>query len=179
LITILGENGMDTLAYKTPRLFWFGICVIVTLILAGCSPAALGIPEETETPTLTVVLVPGASLAPVVRLNVSKNAALGSYLTDESGFTLYYSKNDTARTSHCTGDCLQTWPGVMTSAAPIASDPSITGKLGWINRPDGGMQVTYNDMPLYYYSKDNIPGDTLGQAFGGKWFVMPLSGPLK
>ena len=168
---------MITRAYKTLALFLANLGVIAALILAGCSPLALGIPEDTETPTATVVVVPGATTAPVVNLNVSKNAALGSYLTDESGFTLYYYKNDTARASHCSGDCLQTWPGVMTSAAPIASDPSITGKLGWINRPDGGMQVTYNDMPLYYYSKDNIPGDTNGQGAGGKWFVMPLQVP--
>jgi len=170
---------METLAHKTRHLFWFSIWVIVALILAGCSPAALGIPEETETPTLTVVQVAGATTAPVVRLNVSKNDALGSYLTDESGFTLYYYKNDSAGTSHCTGDCLQTWPGLMTSGAPSAGDPSIKGKLGWINRPDGGMQVTYNDMPLYYYSKDNIPGDALGQGVGGKWFVVPPAGALK
>ena len=170
---------MEILASKTHHLFWFSIWVIAALILAGCSPLALGIPEDTETPTATVVVVPGATTAPVVTLNVSKNAAMGSHLTDESGFTLYYYKNDTDRTSHCTGDCLQTWPGVMTSGAPSAGDPSIQGKLGWINRPDGGMQVTYNGMPLYFYSKDNIPGDTLGQGFDGKWFVMPLAGVLK
>ncbi len=158
---------------KTRHLFWFSVCVIVTLVLAGCSPAALGIPEDTETPTPTVVPVPDATIAPVVNLHVSKNAALGSYLTDESGFTLYFNKNDTVRNSQCTGDCLQTWPGVMTSGAPITSDPSIKGKLGWINRPDGGMQVTYNGMPLYYYSKDNIPGDALGQGAGGNWFIVP------
>jgi len=174
---------METMVCKTRALFWLSICVTAAMILAGCSPVALGIPEDTETPTmtltLTVVPVPGATTAPVVRLNVSKSADLGSYLTDESGFSLYYSKNDTAGTSHCTGDCLQTWPGVMTSGAPIAGDPSIQGKLGWINRPDGGMQVTYNGMLLYFYSKDNIPGDTLGQGFDGKWFVMPLAGVLK
>ncbi len=170
---------METLAYKSRHLFWFSICMIVALTLAGCSPAALGIPEATEIPITTFVPVPGATTAPVVRLNVSKNAALGSYLTDESGFTLYYYKNDSAKTSHCTGGCLQTWPGLMTSGAPSAGDPSIKGKLGWINRPDGGMQVTYNDMPLYYYSKDNIPGDTLGQGAGGKWFVVPPAGALK
>jgi predicted lipoprotein with Yx(FWY)xxD motif len=170
---------METLAYKKRHLVWFSIWVIVALSLAGCGPAALGIPEDTETPTPTVVLVPGVTLAPVVRLNVSKNAELGSYLTDESGFTLYYYQDDTAGTSHCTGDCLQTWPGVMTSGAPSAGDASIKGKLGWINRPDGGMQVTYNDMPLYYYSKDSIPGDTLGQGTSGKWFVVPPAGALK
>ena len=170
---------METLANKTHAFFWSSIWMVAALILAGCSPLALGIPEDTETPTPTVVQVAGATTAPVVTLNVSKNAELGSYLTDESGFTLYYYKDDTARTSACTGDCLQTWPGVMTSGAPLAGDPSIKGKLGWINRPDGGMQVTYNDMPLYFYSKDNNPGEALGQGAGGKWFVMPLAGVLK
>ena len=170
---------METPAYKTRTLFWSSICMLAALLLAGCSPAALGIPEATEPPMASFVPVPGATTAPVVRLNVSKNADLGSYLTDESGFTLYYYKDDTARTSACTGDCLQTWPGVMTSGAPIAGDPSIKGKLGWINRPDGGMQVTYNDMPLYYYSKDNKPGDTNGQGAGGQWFVVPPAGVQK
>ena len=170
---------METLATKTRPLFWFSIWVIAALILAGCSPVALGIPEDTETATPTVVPVPDATPAPVVTLKVSNNASLGSYLTDESGFTLYYYQDDTAGTSHCTGGCLQTWQGVMTSGAPIAGDPSIQGKLGVINRPDGGMQVTYNDMPLYYYSKDNIPGQALGQGSGGKWFVMPLAGAVK
>ena len=41
------------------------------------------------------------------------------------------------------------------------------------------MQVTYNDMALYFYSKDNNPGEELGQGAGGKWFVMPLAGVLK
>ena len=136
---------METLANKTHALFWSSIWMVAALILAGCSPLALGIPEDTETPTPTVVQVAGATTAPVVTLNVSKNAELGSYLTDESGFTLY----------------------------------SIKGKLVWINRPDGGMQVTYNDMPLYFYSKDNNPGEALGQGAGGKWFVMPLAGVLK
>ena len=173
---------METRTYKRQALILFSMGVMAALILSGCSPLALGIPEdatETPTPTATVVVVPGATTAPVVTLNVSKNAAMGSHLTDESGFTLYYYKNDTARTSHCTGDCLQSWPGVMTSGAPSAGDPSIKGKLGWINRPDGGMQVTYNDMPLYYYSKDNKPGDTLGQGAGGQWFVVPPDGALK
>jgi predicted lipoprotein with Yx(FWY)xxD motif len=182
LRTILGGNGMGTLAYKTRTYFWLSICAIAALLLAACSPLALGIPEDaTETPTatLTLVPVPDATPAPVVSLHVSNSAALGSYLTDDSGFSLYYSKDDTAGTSACSGDCLQTWPGVMTSAAPITGDPSIKGKVGWINQPDGGMQVTYNGMPLYYYSKDNIPGDANGQGAGGKWFVMPLSGALK
>jgi len=170
---------MQSLAHKTRTYFWLSICAIAALVLAGCSPLALGIPEDTETSTPTVVPVPDATPAPVVTLKVSNSAALGSYLTDESGFSLYYSKNDTPGTSACSGDCLQTWPGVMTSAAPIVGDPSIKGKVGWINRPDGGMQVTYNGMPLYYYIKDNIPGDANGQGAGGKWFIMPLSGVLK
>jgi predicted lipoprotein with Yx(FWY)xxD motif len=173
---------MKTRTYKMAALFLANLGVIAALILAGCSPAALGIPEDaTETPTATktVVVVPGATTAAIVRLRVSNNAALGNYLTDESGFTLYYYKGDSAGTSTCSGDCLQTWPGLMTSGAPIVGDASIKGKVGWIDRPDGGMQVTYNDMPLYYYSKDDKPGDTNGQGAGGQWFVVPPAGVQK
>jgi len=34
------------------------------------------------------------------------------------------------------------------------------------------MQVTYNGIPLYYYSKDTKPGDTTGEGVGGIWHVV-------
>ena len=43
--------------------------------------------------------------------------------------------------------------------------------LGRIKRPDGTTQVTYNGMPLYYFSGDANPGDTNGQGIGGVWFA--------
>jgi predicted lipoprotein with Yx(FWY)xxD motif len=44
--------------------------------------------------------------------------------------------------------------------------------LGTIIRDDGTVQVTYNDLPLYYFANDAKPGDTVGQNVGGVWFVV-------
>jgi predicted lipoprotein with Yx(FWY)xxD motif len=41
------------------------------------------------------------------------------------------------------------------------------------------MQLTLNGWPLYYYSKDMAPGDTLGQGVGSVWYVIDATGTLK
>jgi len=39
----------------------------------------------------------------------------------------------------------------------------VTGKLGTITRADSGvLQVTYNGVPLYFYSGDHAAGDSNG-----------------
>ncbi len=166
---------MENRYYKNRIPLIVYVLIILSLVLSACGPAALGL-DTTE--TATAVQVEGTT-APVVKLMVSSDPALGSILTDQIGMTLYYSTNDTARTTHCTGDCLQTWPAVNTSGTPTAGDPSIKGKIGWINRSDGGRQVTYNNMPLYYYIHDNMPGDVNGANLGNGWVVAQPSGSPK
>jgi predicted lipoprotein with Yx(FWY)xxD motif len=46
------------------------------------------------------------------------------------------------------------------------------GTLGVTERTDGTYQVTYNDMPLYYWIKDVVPGDATGQNVGEVWFIV-------
>lgn len=106
-----------------------------------------------------------------MEVKVSSNATLGKFLVDEDGMTLYLFTNDTPGVSNCTGNCLTAWPPLLTVGSPRADD-GVTGKLGTITRPDGALQVTYNDMPLYYYISDVNPGDTVGQGVGGVWFVV-------
>jgi predicted lipoprotein with Yx(FWY)xxD motif len=48
----------------------------------------------------------------------------------------------------------------------------VAGKLGAIQRPDGGRQVTYGGLPLYTYSQDTQPGDAKGDGVGGSWHVV-------
>src|ERR1044072_8565586 len=43
-------------------------------------------------------------------IQLSSNAALGKYLTDSAGKTLYYFSNDANGSSVCTGGCLAAWP---------------------------------------------------------------------
>src|SRR5215213_3972647 len=50
--------------------------------------------------------------------------------------------------------------------------PGISGTLSAIDRTDGSQQMTYNDIPLYYYAKDDEPGDAYGQDVGDIWYVV-------
>jgi predicted lipoprotein with Yx(FWY)xxD motif len=47
----------------------------------------------------------------------------------------------------------------------------VTGTLGSFTRADNGTQVTYNNMPLYYFIGDKAPGDVTGQGVGNAWFA--------
>jgi predicted lipoprotein with Yx(FWY)xxD motif len=80
--------------------------------------------------------------------------------------TVYTFTHDTkgSGTSACTAGCLQRWPAltVPSGTTPTAGD-GVTGTLGTITRPDdGSTQVTYNGLPLYFFSGDAAPGDANG-----------------
>jgi predicted lipoprotein with Yx(FWY)xxD motif len=104
-------------------------------------------------------------------LNTESTTTLGTYLAAPNGMTLYLYKADQAGVSNCTGACAAEWPPYTISASiatPIVgSTPGITGAVGTITRADGTIQVTYNNMPLYFYAKDKIVGDAKGQNVGG------------
>jgi predicted lipoprotein with Yx(FWY)xxD motif len=48
--------------------------------------------------------------------------------------------------------------------------------LGTITRADGGAQVTYNGLPLYYFAADKAAGDINGQGVNNVWYVLDASG---
>ena len=91
----------------------------------------------------------------------------GSVLVDgSSGMTLYVFDQDTpgSNTSACTGGCVSTWPPLTVPAGttPTAAT-GISGQLGTLTRTDGkGIQVTFNGLPLHFYSGDTKPGDANG-----------------
>jgi len=120
-----------------------------------------------------------ATVAPAVSagvmLNAGQNAALGSFLVDSKGMTLYVFSNDTANTSNCSGSCATNWPPLLTNGAPVAKQ----GKRGLactFTRFDGGIQVTYNGMPVYNFANDKAAGDTNGQGVKNLWHVIDLTG---
>ena len=158
-----------------------------TATVAAARPIRRRTASPTPAPALSPSDTPGASLLSTqtlassgftVMAGVPENKiGLGSFLVDGKGMTLYIFKSDSSGASNCGADCADTWPPltVSGSAAPTAG-PGLTGKLGVITRSDGAKQVTYNGWPLYYFSGDQRPGDTLGQAIAGLWFVAPLTG---
>ncbi|MEX0785487.1 MAG: hypothetical protein WD939_02510 [Dehalococcoidia bacterium] len=102
------------------------------------------------------------------------NADLGTILTTTDGYTLYTFNNDSEGVSTCADACAQTWPPLLIPSGEPTAGEGVSGELATITRDDGGTQVTYDGLPLYYYSADPAPGDANGQAFGDLWFVVEL-----
>ena len=143
----------------------WGVALLLLPAACGGGPSAASAPP-TPAPTPTA--------APVV---MTASATVGgktmTILTDAKGMTLYYFTPDKGGKITCTGSCLAAWPPLLLSsgtAVPHTSD--ITGSFSTLANPDGkGTQILYNTWPLYYWVKDQKPGDTTGQGVGGKWFV--------
>jgi predicted lipoprotein with Yx(FWY)xxD motif len=104
-------------------------------------------------------------------VNVRSSGDLGDILVDPRGMSLYMYTQDAPSVSNCYDQCVAAWPPLLTDASPTGPD-SVAAGLGTTTRTDGAMQVTYNGMPLYYWAKDQKPGDTTGQKVGGVWFVV-------
>ena len=108
---------------------------------------------------------------------ISHTTALGLFLTDTSGKTLYYFTKDTSGQSSCTGTCIATWPPF--SADPVTA-PSVlnAGAFSSVSRADGMKQTAFMGRPLYYYSADTKPGDVNGQGFNKLWYVANVTGSV-
>jgi predicted lipoprotein with Yx(FWY)xxD motif len=143
----------------------------LVMLAAACSPqaAATATPVKVE-PTAVVPVTGGAAVS------VGQNDALGSFLVDDKGMTLYLFTKDTPDTSNCYEKCATAWPPLLTTGDPVAGEGVDASMLGTTKRTDGTMQVTYNGWPLYYYEKDKAPGDVVGQDVGDVWFVISPAG---
>lgn len=126
---------------------------------------------------------PAPSLKPATTVAVLKvgDSSLGKILTDEKGKTLYSFDLESSPASKdatkCVTACLGPWPPLLTSDVPTAP-AGVTGKLGVVTRTDFNVkQVTYNDMPLYFFVQDQAVGDVKGQnskGFNGNWQVIKI-----
>jgi predicted lipoprotein with Yx(FWY)xxD motif len=100
----------------------------------------------------------------------------GYILTDGNGWILYNYAKDTPGQSYCTGTCAQVW---LPYLAPYGATPQANWTdgfaLGLIQRSDGYYQVTYNNIPLYYYAQDQKAGDAYGNGYGGVWSVVHIN----
>ena len=92
---------------------------------------------------------------------------IGTVLVDGQGLTLYRLPTDTSTTTACTGSCAQIWPPLLTTSGTPASPPGVSGRFATLTRPDAGVQVTFDGMPLYTYVGDTQPGQANGQGIDG------------
>ncbi|WHY77038.1 beta-propeller fold lactonase family protein [Neobacillus sp. WH10] len=105
------------------------------------------------------------------RLQVLKSDEVGKYLADQEGMTLYYFTKDTPGISNCLGKCLEIWPPFYAENIK-ASEGFHKKDFGTITREDGQKQTTYKGYPLYYFIKDQQPGDTKGQGVNNIWYII-------
>jgi predicted lipoprotein with Yx(FWY)xxD motif len=92
----------------------------------------------------------------------------GGMLTGMSGRTLYTFDRDTAGSgkSVCNGPCAANWPPLMANdnSGPV-------GEYTIVTRDDGKRQWAYKGKPLYFWAKDQKPGDKTGDGFNNVWHV--------
>ncbi|MBF6596463.1 MAG: hypothetical protein IVW51_18710 [Thermaceae bacterium] len=112
-------------------------------------------------------------------VQVKQDVKLGTYLSGSNGKALYIFTKDQPGLSNCSGGCATAWPPLLVSGDAPVVPMGIPGKFGVITRSDGGHQVTYNGWPLYYWAKDQAPGQTTGQGVGGVWFIANVSPTLQ
>ena len=160
---------------------------IATLLMLTLVVSACGTATQTALPATPIPVIPNTGLAtdtPVAMatpaapalVNAGLSATLGSILVDTAGMTLYIFTQDSPGTSTCYAGCDTYWPPLLTNGAPLAGTGVNASMLGTITRTDGSVQVTYNGWPLYYYIKDKVAGDVLGQGFQSSWYGITPAG---
>jgi predicted lipoprotein with Yx(FWY)xxD motif len=89
-------------------------------------------------------------------------------LVGSNGMTLYVFDRDAAGAgkSVCNGACATNWPPLM-----AASSDSASGDWSVVTRDDGAKQWAYKGKPLYFWVKDQKPGDRSGDGFNNVWHL--------
>ena len=161
-----------------------GPSLALAIVLAACTSAPAATPRPTATTAAATPVgsvAPSGSASPVAAetypLSIATAADVGDYLTGIDGMTLYVLIKDGANSSTCDGSCATTWPPYTLEAGEeITAGEGVSGTIATFVRADGTTQVSYNGQPLYYYSGDDVAGDTKGEGIGGVWFVAPATG---
>jgi predicted lipoprotein with Yx(FWY)xxD motif len=120
--------------------------------------------------------------AKITSVQLTTDAVLGTFLTDNKGYTLYYFSNDVDGISKCTGGCSAVWPAFydsLLSASTLGSGLNVAD-FATITTSTGTKQTTYKGWPLYYYAPKDVnnvnvrelPGEKKGEKVGNVWFVL-------
>jgi predicted lipoprotein with Yx(FWY)xxD motif len=121
---------------------------------------------------LLLLTVPALAQGPLVTLSSSDE--LGSFLVGPNGMTLYSFTPDPLNETVCYNRCAEAWPPLLVkSADELTMGDGIPGTLSTIERTDGTLQAAYNGIALYYWFRDEKPGDTTGHRVGHVWWIVP------
>ena len=155
---------------------------VLALVAVAAIFAACAAPGGATTAPITAVPATSApgTVAPaaVLKLEIRTDATFGDVVKGKDGKSLYvFTKDTTAGTSACVGDCAGSWPPLtVAAAADVTAGTGVTGALGTITRADGTLQVTLGGKPLYYFAADAATGDTKGQALNNVWYLASPAG---
>ena len=158
------------------------LAVLPVPLVAAIAVAGCGSSNSTSTTAAasgSTTTGAGAAAGGAATIDVTKNAQLGSILTDSKGDVVYLFQKDSGGKSACSGQCASIWPPLTTSGQPQAGNGVVASKLGTTKRSDGSTQVTYAGHPLYTYTADTSPGEVKGNGintFGAVWNAVQPSG---
>ena len=118
--------------------------------------------------TPRILLLCAALALPALALAQAPTKAEGGVLANASGMTLYTFDKDAAGSgkSACNGPCATNWPPLM-----AAADAKPAGDYTIVTRDDGKKQWAFKGKPLYFWAKDQKPGDKTGDGFNNMWRV--------
>ncbi len=156
---------------------WLFAAVAFAILLSACGSAAKSVSGAAPTPASATggpatASPQGAGRGGASLVGTLSIQGIGAVLVNSEGLTLYHLTTDTSTKTTCTGGCAQVWPPLLTTNGDPPSSPGVQGKFGTIRRPDAGVQVTFNGMPLYTYVGDSQPGQANGQGISGTWFAV-------
>ncbi|OAH54316.1 MULTISPECIES: hypothetical protein [Bacillaceae] len=141
--------------------------VLLLMLLGGCQPD-----EQPEKMSAPINEPQESAQSPASPLKVMKKEETGQYLADSAGMTLYYYMNDKQDASACTNHCLEEWPPFYIESSKVPEGFS-ESDFGVITRADTGKkQTTYKGYPLYYFSRDQVAGQTNGYSADDKWYTV-------
>jgi predicted lipoprotein with Yx(FWY)xxD motif len=114
---------------------------------------------------LLALLVTGASYQAIA---ADPAMVSNGMLTGSNGMSLYIFDKDAAGSgkSACNDGCAANWPPLLAMSGDTAS-----GDYTIITRDDGKKQWAFRGKPLYYWSKDQKPGDKTGDGFNNVWHL--------
>ena len=101
-----------------------------------------------------------------VQTELSARGIVLSSPTASGGRSLYTLSFDGKNMTTCTGPCSALWPPLLTSRRAMAGVGVSRDGIGTIRRPDGSLQVTYHQHPVYFFAFDLGAGAANGLTNG-------------
>lgn len=113
------------------------------------------------------------NVGPVLRVSV--HPTLGEILVGPDGMTLYTFDKDAGDDYACEEGCAENFPPLVVTKE-VKVPPGLEGRADVLERFEDDLhprrkQVKYRGRPLYYFARDQRPGDALGEGIAGFWRV--------